>query len=249
MICSNCGERGHNKTNVKCPRNLIIQYLPNLHIFTQGRLYYITSLNYITKIYPEVLCISPSNIRWTGNFNILKEDLSKAILKLNKCPYPFIFYNLHVSKGGISHANSIIINTKNGRFSRYEPHGSYESWGDLDVNLSKIAQINNVFYDPPTIFCPITGIQTKMNDNIGFCQTSVLYNLLSKLDKNYNYIRATSSSINSRNEIISLMVSLILNIYKKLPEELKSLLLGYNSLNIFQRKLLDEAIINTQTQN
>lgn len=249
MICSNCGENGHNKTNKSCPKNMIVEYLPNMYKFTQTRIYYLISLNYITKIYPEVLCISLIDIRWTGDYNILKKDMTLAISSLNKCPYPYIFYNLSVTYKGISHANSILINTRKGTFSRYEPHGFYESWGDLDVNLSKIAILNNVIYEPPCITCPFYGVQSMMKDNVGFCQTAVLYNLLSKLDKNYIYLTTTLSSEKSRKEIISLIVDLLLNIYKKLPEELKSLFLGYSSLNVFQLNILNEAIINTQIQN
>lgn len=247
MICSNCGEQGHNKLNKNCPRNLINQNLSNLYGFSQGPLYYLSSLNYITKIYPEVLCISLSDIRWTGSFKILKDDLSKALSQRKQCPYDFIFYNLRVTRQGISHANSILINTKNGNFSRYEPHGFSESWGNLDVNLSKVAQINNVIYEPPAVSCLFYGIQTSMNDNIGLCQTAVLYNLLSKLDKKYDYRDTILSTKKSKSAIFSLMTDLLLNIYNKLPNELKSVFLGYSTLNIFQKETINQAIIITQT--
>lgn len=184
-----------------------------------------------------------------SNFDILYQGLTNALLILKRCPFPYIFYNLRVTYKGISHANSILINTKNGNFTRYEPHGSKESWGDLDVNLTKIAIMNNVAYELPCVSCPFYGIQSMMIDNVGFCQTSVLYNLLSKLDKNYNYIKTTSRCKTSKNEILSLMTSLLLNIYQKLPNNLKSVFLGYNTLTIFQKKTLEEAIIITQTQN
>lgn len=250
MVCSRCGETGHNKSSINCPRNILINNLPNLYSFTQGYVYYMSSLNYITKIYPEILCISGFEIRWTGNFNILKTDIEKALKISKNCPYPFIFYNLRVTYQGISHANSIIINTKDGRFTRYEPHGSNESWGDLDLNLIEISILNNVKYDPPLKNCLYFGIQTMMGDSIGFCQTAVLYNLLSRIDVNkYNYINTVISPKRSRDAIFSLMVDLLLNIYQKLPKNLKTVFLGYNNLNVFQKNTLNETIITTQTQN
>jgi len=231
MVCGNCGLDGHNNRNLNCPSKLVRKNLTGMAKFTQTQFYYIISLRYITTLYPAKVCLSLGQVVWDAN-NRHISGLTELFINKDVCTFKYMFSNLNIRIDNTSHANFLLLDIRNRTMIRYEPHGSSSRNDLLDNVLYNFCVYNQYLYVPPVIYCPNFGIQTMSQENIGLCQTSVLYALLSMLNPNkYDYSKATSSKINARKSLGNLMITLLTHIYTILPNNFKSLFLNYDNLS------------------
>jgi hypothetical protein len=243
MKCGRCGKNNHIATNQDCVYNIIKKNIPNLIKFSQTPTYYTSSLDYINNNYSGTFCVS-NLLVWQENYDAFRSELEHAFFSRHLCILPYVFHNLNIIKDGSSHANYLIFEKNSGNFSRYEPYGSVNKDIDLDIILTEFAIKWRVTYTAPENHCPIIGIQTMYDDNIGLCQTAVLYNLLSKLNPiKYNYNISTLSKGRAKKALYDLLEELLVHIYENLNTNDRVLFLQYGNLNDSQKTILNNKII------
>lgn len=233
--CTICDQPGHNKNNQLCIFNIIYKNIQNLDSFTHSYHYYSNSFEYLLKRYPNVFCVMGLSLIWTGN-ELQNIEYLLPYINSNICKFEYLVVKLSIKS---VHANYLLINLRSKKMYRYEPHGTINYDKGLEALLPYIGSIIGVDYKPLEDYCPLFGMQTVSFDSRGMCQTAVLYDILSKLDPKKTKYKNGILDVKVASEELRRVASIFLtNIYYKLPKDLRTPFLYYNSISPFARQTI-----------
>lgn len=146
----------------------------------QSSFFDVFSVKYLHEKYQDRLCAVPYWLKWDAD----KKTLQIPANALRECwlnsRKPYVFQPVEIrSRVGGSHANAIIIDVRNKRAERFEPHGSRArgifpdfKYDSLDARLKAFFKGINVTYESATEICPYVGPQSAEDDDRtinGYC--------------------------------------------------------------------------------
>lgn len=195
----------------------------------------------VNQINEDFYCLASGKIIWESKENYyISKNLKKSIKNVKDKDIIFIYLVIDYKQG--SHANIIIINTKNKEIERFETYGSANNTEDIDDTLEKYLK-NIMFeitkkkytYNKPLDYQNIFDFQAislehlkYVNECVGFCVAWVFWYLEHKLlNPNIKSKKLTEKLKNKLLEDDKTILNSIRSYANKLDKYMQKKLLSY----------------------